>query len=229
MDPEQMELLERLARLRELRGISRREFRREKEAILRAPPLRPASAPLRALPAPGAAAPTLAVVSSPAPFPPPRPRLVRMEPEPTALERIGLVVGWILWTLFSIGGLDALLDPDPLLSLALLVAGLLVSPPFHRLLATRFALPTHVVITALGLLAALGIGATPPGQASSAVAPVPPAAASACGKAVSQVVEERGERARKGIARPWRRFWGDLVWARVAGHSLYRDWRNGRG
>ena len=46
MDAEQMDLLERLARLRELGAISRREFAREKEAILRALP-RSVPVPLR--------------------------------------------------------------------------------------------------------------------------------------------------------------------------------------
>jgi hypothetical protein len=45
---------------------------------------------------------------------------------------------------------------------------------------------------------------------------------------VSEVVESRGERAREGIARPWRKVWSDLLWARVAGRSVYEEWRADR-
>jgi hypothetical protein len=223
MDAEQMDLLERLARLRELGAISRREFRREKEAIFRAPP-RPVPVPLRALPAPGAAGPAavvtgLAVAAAPAARGrPPR----RSDPESTLFERAGRFAGWILWTLFSIGGLHALLDQDPLQALSLLVAGLLFAPPLHRLLATRMALPTRLAITLIGVLAALGIGSASSSGAKKAA--LPPQAA-ACGEAVSRVVEARGERARDGIARPWRKVWSDLVWARIAGRSAWEEWR----
>ncbi len=226
MDAEQMDLLERLARLRDLGAISRPEFRREKEAIFRAPP-RPAPVQLRALPAPGQAGPA-AAPSIPTPIPAAaRPRVAPREPERTLLERAGLLAGWLLWTLFSIGGLDALLDQDPLQALALLVAGLCFAPPFHRLLAPRLALPTRLLIAFLGVIAALGIGSAPSGGKPAAA--VSPQAAAACGEAVSKVVEHRGERAREGIARPWRRFWGDLLWAHVAGRSVYEEWRAGRG
>ena len=223
MDAEQMDLLERLARLRELGAISRSEFRREKEAIFRAPP-RPLPVQLRALPSPGQAGPG-AVPAIPLPGPvAPRPRVARPpEPDRTLLERTGLLAGWGLWTLFSIGGLDALLDHDPLQALSLLVAGLFFAPPLHRLLALHLALPTRLLITLLGAIAALGIGSAN----SAAVQPAAAGSAAACQEAVSEVVESRGERARDGIARPWRKVWTDLLWARVAGRSAYEEWRSG--
>jgi hypothetical protein len=227
MDAEQMDLLERLARLRDLGAISRREFRREKDAIFRALP-RPAPVPLRALPAPGAPGQAGSPASPAAPSASTRPR-ARTEPDPTLLERAGRVAGWVLWTLFSIGGLDALLDRDPLSALSLLVAGLCFAPPLHRLLALRMALPTRLLATALGVIAALGIGTAPSVHAARPAAAVPPEAARACGEVVSSVVEGRSERAREGIARPWRKFWSDLVWARVAGLSAYEEWRATRG
>jgi hypothetical protein len=226
MDAEQMDLLERLARLRDLGAISRREFRREKEAIFRAPP-RPVPVPLRALPAPGPAGTVAAVaqlVGPAAPAARARPPAGRRDPEATLFERVGRVAGWLLWTLFSIGGLDALRDEDPLLALSLLVAGLLFAPPLHRLLATRMALPTRVAITLLGVIAALGIGSANSSGGVKRAAAVSPQAA-ACGEAVSKVVEARGARAREGIARPWRKVWSDLVWARVAGRSAWEEWR----
>ncbi len=227
MDAEQMDLLERLARLRDLGAISRREFRREKEAIFRAPP-RPVPVQLRALPALGQAGPVAAPPSCGAPPAATRPSLARREPEATWLQRVGRVTGWILWTLFSIGGLDALLDQDPVQALSLLVAGLCLAPPFHRLLATRLALPTHLLVTDLGVIAALGFGAAPPAGAGSGkpAAALSPQAA-ACGEAVSNAVEVRGEKAREGIARPWRKFWSELLWARVAGRTVYEEWRAG--
>jgi len=225
MDAEQMDLLERLARLRDLGAISRREFRREKEAIFRAPP-RIAPVPLRAVPASGHGGPG-AAPAIPAPRAGYRAPRERGEPEGTLFERAGRLVGWVLWTLFSIGGLDALLDQDPLQALSLLLAGLCFAPPFHRLLATRLALPTRVLVTFVSVIAALGIGAAPPVDAASPAAALPEAAA--CGGAVSRVVEARGERARAGIARPLRKLWSDLLWARVAGRSAYEEWRADRG
>jgi len=225
MDAEQMDLLERLARLRDLGAISRREFRREKEAIFRAPP-RPVPVQLRALPTLGQSGPVAVPASCGAPPAAPRPSLTRREPEATLLERVGRVTGWTLWTLFSIGGLDALLDEDPLQSLSLLVAGLCFAPPFHRLLATRLALPTRLLVTVLGVIAALGIGAAPPVGARGAPAAAVSPQAAACGEAVSNVVEVRGEKAREGIARPWRKFWSDLLWVRVAGRSVYEELRS---
>jgi len=230
MDSEQMELLERVARLRELGAISRREFAREKQAILRAPP-RPAPVHLRALPPAGAAAVAGgaacaapgSVVSVAAP---PRPHPSALSNEVSLLSRLGRAAGWALWTLFSIGGLDALLRHDAADALALLLCGLLLAPPFHRLLATRLALPTRLALTALCAALALGIGAGPRAGAAATVAP---ATAAACGEAVSQVVDERGARAREGIVRPWRNFLGDLRWARVAGLALYDEWRASRG
>jgi hypothetical protein len=224
MDAEQMDLLERLARLRDLGAISRREFRREKEAIFRAPP-RPAPVQLRALPAPGQVGPGAPAIPTIAAAP--RPRVAPPAPERSLLERAGLLTGWALWTLFSIGGLDALLDQDPLQALSLLVAGLFFAPPLHRLLALHLALPTRLLVTLLGAIAALGIGSAN----SAAVQPaatVPPKVAAACQEAVSEVVESRGERAREGIARPWRKVWSDLLWARVAGRSVYEEWRADR-
>ena len=227
MDAEQMDLLERLARLRDLGAISRSEFRREKEAIFRAPP-RPLPVQLRALPAPGHAGsgPAPAIPTIPAA---PRPRVAPSAPDRTLPERVGLLAGWALWTLFSIGGLDALLDEDPLLALSLLVAGLFFSPPLHRLLALHLALPTRLLVTVLGAIAALGIGSANPATAARPAGGVSPQAAAACQEAVSEVVENRGERAREGIARPWRKFWSDLLWAHVAGRSVYEEWRAGRG
>jgi hypothetical protein len=230
MDAEQMELLERLARLRGLGAIGRREFAREKESILRAPP-RPAPVLLRALPPPGAAveggsaAPVAAgaVLSVAAP---PRRHGSLLAPDHSLLARAGGAGGWILWTLFSIGGLDALLRHDALEALALLLCGLLLAPPFHRLLATRMSLPSRLMLTALGAALALGIGSARPAGASPRLAN---SATTACGEVVTHVVGERGERAREGIARPWRKFWSDLAWARVAGVSLYDEWRSSRG
>lgn len=230
MDAEQMELLERLARLRDLGAISRREFVREKEAVLRALP-RPAAVHLRALPAPGPAVaavamppPPAAVASAPA-----RPRKAAVRDESTRFERLGRAAGWILWTLFSIGGLDALLDQDPLYALSLLCCGLLLAPPFHRLLATRLALPTRLAVTLIGLLAALGIGSAPPGAAPGLAPALPPQAAAACGEALSDAARAGGARAREGIVRPWRKLWTDLGWARIAGLSAFEAWRAGQG
>jgi hypothetical protein len=226
MDAEQMDLLERLARLRDLGAISRSEFRREKEAIFRAPP-RPMPVQLRALPAPGQAG-TGAAPAIPTPIAAaPRPRVAPIAPERTLLERLGLYAGWILWTLFSIGGLDALLDEDPLQALSLLVAGLCFAPPLHRLLALHLALPTRILVTLLGAIAALGIGSAQSAGARPAAAR--PQAAAVCQEAVEEVALRRGERAREGIVRPWRKFWSDLLWAHVAGRSAYEDWRAGRG
>ena len=225
MDAEQMDLLERLARLRDLGAISRREFRREKDAIFRALP-RPIPVPLRALPMPGQLGPVSAATGPagrPASAGRARPSAGRCEPEATLVERVGRVAGWVLWTLFSIGGLDALLDRDALQALSLLVAGLFFSPPLHRLLALRMALPSRLVVTAVGVIAALGIGTAPSVHAAEPAA-VPREVAQACGEVVSQVVEGRGERAREGIARPWRKVWSDLLWARVAGFSAYEEW-----
>lgn len=231
MDAEQMELLERLARLRDLGALSRREFQREKQAVLRAP-VRPAMVQLRALPAPGQAAAAVAVQpAAPPPAPPPapsRPRHARVQPESTLLERVGRQAGWVLWTLFSIGGLDALIDRDPLEALSLLLCGLLFAPPFHRLLATRMGLPLRLLVTLVGVLVALGIGTAPPGHAAGLVPMLPPRAAAACSEAVSHAALVGGERAREGIARPWRKFWTDLLWARVAGRSVYEEWRAAR-
>jgi hypothetical protein len=230
MDAEQMELLERVARLRELGAISRREFAREKQAILRAPP-RPAPVHLRAVPAIGAAAvaggtPCAAADGVVSVAAPPRPRVAALVNEASLLSRVGRAAGWVLWTLFSIGGLDALLRHDAAEALALLLCGLLLAPPLHRLLATRMSLPTRLAITALGAALALGIGAAPKAGAAT---PASPVAAAACSEVVARVVDDRGERAREGIARPWRRFWSDLLWARVAGLSLYEEWRGSRG
>jgi len=232
MDAEQMELLERLARLRVLGAISRREFQREKEAVLRAPSRAAcASVHLRALPAPGQTAAAVAVVPlGPPVLPAPaRPRGPAARPAATLLERLCRYAGWILWTLFSIGGLDALIDRDPLEALSLLVCGLLLAPPFHRLLATRMALPTRLLLTLVGVIAALGIGTAPPGHATGLVPTLPPKAAAACGEAVSHAALAGGERARAGIARPWRKFWTDLLWARVAASSALEEWRTSRG
>jgi hypothetical protein len=230
MEAEQMDLLERLARLRDLGAISRREFQREKEAVLREVP-RPVSVRLRALPAPGQASAAVGVVSpGPAPLPPPAPRRAApAPPEATLVERLCRYAGWILWTLFSIGGLAALLDRDPLEALSLLLCGLLLAPPFHRLLATRLALPTRVVITAVGMIAALGIGTAPPGHTGPPAPLLPPKAAAACGEAVSHAALAGGERAREGIARPWLEFWSDVVWARVAAIAVLEEWQGGRG
>lgn len=230
MDAEQMELLERLARLRDLGAISRREFLREKEAVLRAPP-RPATVHLRALPAPGAAA---AAVSVPAPRPstvsaPSRPRPSAAPPPTSLLGRLGRYAGWILWTLFSVGGLHALANREPLEALSLLVCGLLISPPLHRLLATRLAFPTRLAITIVGLVVALGIGTAPPGHAAGLVPLIPSQAAAACGEAVSDAAGIGAVRAREGIARPWRKLWNDLVWARTAGHAALQEWQASRG
>lgn len=232
MDAEQMELLERLARLRDLGAISRREFQREKEAVLRAPP-RPATVHLRALPAPGQNAAAVAVLP---PGPPslPAPARPRAAPAPaqaeiTLLERLCRYAGWVLWTLFSIGGLDALIDRDPLEALSLLLCGLLVAPPFHRLLATRMALPTRLLITLVGVISALGIGTAPPGHTGPLAPILPPQAAAACGEAVSHAALAGGERAREGIARPWRKFLTDLRWARVAGLAALEEWRGSHG
>jgi hypothetical protein len=232
MEAEQMELLERLARLRDLGAISRREFQREKEAVLRETP-RPVGVRLRALPAPGQASSASGVVSpGPALLPAPARRRVAPAPAPpeaTLLERLGRYAGWILWTLFSIGGLDALIDRDPLEALSLLLCGLVLAPPFHRLLATRLALPTRAVVTAVGMIAALGIGAAPPGHIGTPAPLLSPQAAAVCGEAVSQAAFAGGERAREGIARPWRKFWSDMVWARVAGVAVLEEWRDNRG
>jgi hypothetical protein len=219
MDVEQLDLLERLARLRELGAISRSEFRREKQAIFRAPP-RPVPVPLRAVPAPGAPGGTAAPASAPSLSPAARARLARLEAEPTLLGRIARIAGWVLWLLFSIGGCDALLAGDPLQSLSLFVTGLFFSPPLHRLLAIRFRLPTRVAITLAGAIAALGIGTSPAGASARPGVP-----AASCGQAVSRVVGERGERARAGIARPWSKLWEDLRWARVAAVSALSEWR----
>jgi hypothetical protein len=234
MDGEQMELLERLARLRELGAISRREFAREKESILRAPP-RPAPVVLRAVPAlaAGAAAPALvaAVEAPPRIGAPPRARPSGAAlAERPLLGRIGQLAGWLMWTLFSVGGLDALLRHDALEALAFLVCGLLCAPPLHRLLALRMSSFPRLALTLLGVLLVLGIGAEParasvPAQGAEASR----AAVHACGAVVADAVGERGLRAREGIVRPWREFWHDLVWARVAGASLYDAWRGSRG
>jgi hypothetical protein len=217
MDAEQMDLLERLARLRDLGAISRREFAREKEAILRALP-RSVPVPLRALPAPGGGAVSVAPASAvPA-------RLARVEPEAGGLARVGRIAGWLLWMAFSVGGLDALIRRDALLALALLVSGLLFAPPLHRLLATRMGIATRLTLTAAGVLAALGMAGSAPGRPNATARTASPEAA-ACGDFVSETVGERGAVARDGIVRPWRKVWTDLLWARVAGASLYAEWR----
>jgi len=223
MDAEQMDLLERLARLRELGAISRREFASEKQAILRALP-RSVPVPLRALPAPGAPGAAGTTV-------PPRAALAALrDPEPSSLARVGRIAGWLLWTAFSVGGLDALLARDALLALSLLVSGLFFSPPLHRLLATRMGLTARLAITAAGVLAALGVVSAAPGRATVAAGHAPRAeAAAACGDYVSDEVGARGAVAREGIARPWRKVWADLLWARVAGASLYQEWRADQG
>jgi hypothetical protein len=219
MDAEQMDLLERLARLRDLGAVSRREFAREKEAILRALP-RSVAVPLRALPAPGAGGAAVAPASAA--------RLALYEPEVGGLARAGRIAGWLLWTAFSVGGLDALIGRDPLLALSLLVSGLLFSPPLHRLLATRMGLTARLALTAAGVLAALGIASSAPGRATAAARASSPEAA-ACGDFVSGAVGERSALARDGIVRPWRKVWSDLIWARVAGASLYAEWLTDRG
>lgn len=223
MDAEQMDLLERLARLRDLGAISRSEFAREKEAILRALP-RSVPVPLRALPAPGAGGAAAAAPASGRPA-----RVARREPEAGGLARVGRIAGWLLWTAFSVGGLDALIGRDALLALSLLVSGLLFAPPLHRLLATRMGITTRLALTAAGVLAALGMAGTAPGRATAAARAVSPEAAAACGDFVSETVGERSALARDGIVRPWRKVWTDLLWARVAGVSLYADWRTDRG
>jgi hypothetical protein len=230
MDAEQMELLERLARLRDLGAISRREFQREKEAVLRAPP-RPSTVHLRALPAPGPGAAAVAVVppGPPTLSAPARPRAATAPSEATPIERLCRYAGWVLWTLFSIGGLHALIDRDPLEALSLLLCGLLLAPPFHRLLATRMALPTRLLITGVGLIAALGIGVAPPGHTGRLAPILPPKAAAACGEAVSHAALSGGERAREGIARPWRKFLTDLRRAHVAGLAALEEWRGDQG
>ena len=96
MDVEQLDLLERLARLRELGAISRSEFRREKEAIFRAPP-RPVHVPLRAVPAPGAPGGSAAPAGVPSLSPAARARLSRVEAEPSLLGRVVRAAGWVLW------------------------------------------------------------------------------------------------------------------------------------
>ena len=221
MDAEQMDLLERLARLRDLGAISRREFAREKEAILRALP-RSVPAPLRALPAPGTGGATAApAIAMPA-------RLALREPEAGGLARAGRIAGWLLWMAFSVGGLDALIGRDPLLALSLLVSGLFFAPPLHRLLATRMGMTARLALTAAGVLAALGMASSAPGRATAAERAASPEAA-ACGDFVSGAVGERSALARDGIVRPWRKVWTDLLWARVAGASLYAEWRTARG
>jgi hypothetical protein len=230
MNAEQMELLERLARLRDLGAISRREFLREKESVLRVAP-RPATLHLRALPAPGQSQAAVALVpQGPSALPArARSRAAPERTESSLLERLGRGAGWVLWTLFSIGGLAALIEHDPLEALSLLLCGLLLAPPFHRLLATRLALPTRLAITAVGVIAALGIGTAPPGHTGRLAPILPPEAAAACGEAVSHAAVAGGERAREGIARPWRKFWSDLVWARVAGLAVLDEWQTSRG
>jgi hypothetical protein len=228
MDVEQMELLERLARLRELGAISRSEFRREKEAIFRAPP-RALPVPLRALPAPGTAGPGAAPASAGALPATARARLARIEAEPTLVEHVGRIAGWVFWALFSLGGLDALLARDPLESLSLLVAGLFFAPPLHRLLALRLSLLARLAILVAGVIAALGIGSAPRAATARAAAAAGREASAACGEVVSRVVEDRRERARAGIARPWVELWEELRWARVAGRSALEEWRAGDG
>jgi len=225
MDAEQMDLLERLARLRELGAISRREFAREKEAILRTLP-RSVPVPLRALPAPGAAAAAGAVAGGAAVA-----RRMPPEPDEGAVARAGRIAGWVLWMAFSVGGLDALIGQDPLLALSMLVSGLCFSPPLHRLLATRMGTTARLALTSAAVLAALGMVNAAPGRATAAARPAraAEAAATACGEFVSEEVEVRGAVAREGIARPWRKVWSDLLWARVAGASLYQEWRTARG
>jgi hypothetical protein len=221
MDAEQMDLLERLARLRELGAISRREFSREKATILRA---LPHSVPvLRALPAPGAPGAAAATALSA--------RAALQELEVGGVARAGRIAGWLLWTAFSVGGLDALIGRDPLLALALLVSGLFFSPPLQRLLATRMGPTARLTLTAAGVLAALGIVTAAPGRATASArrSNEADAAAAACSEFVSGAVGARGEVAREGIARPWRKVWSDLLWARVAGSSLYAEWRSDRG
>src|SRR5262245_20140079 len=221
MDAEQMDLLERLARLRELGAISRREFAREKATILRAIP-RSVPVPLRAVPGPGAPAAAAATSVSA--------RTALQELEIGGAARAGRIAGWLLWTAFSFGGLDALLGRDPLLALSLLVSGLFFSPPLHRLLATRMGTTARLAITAAGVLAALGMVSAAPGRATGAAGHGPGSdAAAACGDFVSDEVGARSAIAREGITRPWRKVWTDLIWARVAGASLYQDWRADRG
>jgi len=222
MDAEQMDLLERLARLRELGAISRREFSREKATILRTLP-RAVPVPLRALPAPGtpgAAAPASAASVR-----------ALQELEVGGVARAGRIVGWLLWTAFSVGGLDALIGSDPLLALSLLLCGLFFSPPLQRLLATRMGPTARLALTAAGVLAALGMVAVVPDRATAAPrrSNEAEAAAAACGEFVSGAVGARGAVASEGIARPWRKVWSDLLWARVAGASIYAEWRSDRG
>ena len=218
MDAEQMDLLERLARLRELGAISRREFSREKATILRALP-RSVPVPLRAVPAPGAPAAATSVSA----------RTALQELEIGGVARAGRIAGWLLWTAFSVGGLDALIGRDPLLALSLLVSGLFFSPPLQRLLATRMGPTARLALTAAGVLVALGIVTVSPGRATARRSNEAEAAAAACSEFVSGAVGARREVAREGISRPWRRVWSDLLWARVAGSSLYQEWRAERG
>ena len=223
MDAEQMDLLERLARLRELGAISRREFSREKATILRTLP-RAVPVPLRALPAPGPGGAAGTAL-------PHRAALAALrDPEPGGVARVGRIAGWLLWTAFSVGGLDALIARDALLALSLLVCGLLFSPPLHRLLALHMGTTARLAITAAGVLAALGMVSAAPGRVTAAARQAPHSdAAAACGDYVSDEVGARSAVAREGIARPWRKVWTDLIWARVAGASLYQEWRADEG
>jgi hypothetical protein len=47
--------------------------------------------------------------------------------------------------------------------------------------------------------------------------------------AVSHAALGGAERARDGIARPWRKLWIDLRWAHLAGLEALEEWRGSQG
>jgi hypothetical protein len=90
-------------------------------------------------------------------------------------------------------------------------------------------LPTRLLITGVALIAALGIGSAPSGQPGRLAPILPAKAAAACGEAVSHAARSGAERARDGIARPWRDLWTDLRWAQLAGLAAFEEWRDSQG
>jgi hypothetical protein len=231
MDAQKLDQLERLTVLHEKGALSESEFRREKSILLNRPRKGVAAAPGEPAHRDGSAR-ELRVVSGAAGPPADRarraapPRRRRRRPPPS---RVGMLFAWLLWILFSIGGLAAMQDGQSLVALLLLLCGLLFAPPFQRLLSAYFAPVLRMAFTAVAAFAVLGIGLEGPGAAKAVpTGDTPAEMAEALRAYLEHGFAVRGERVREGIARPWRTAWEDLVWSRGAATALLDDWHRNR-
>lgn len=195
MDSEQIELLERLARLRESGFLSEEEFTREKESLLAGRRKRPLGL----------------VVPGPGRIPSPR----RAGPPPPRGRgpALGRLLGWVLWLLSSFGGLWSLQQGDVLFALVLLVCGLLFSPPFQRLLGAYVGPWLRYLVTGVALFCILGVGSAPVRADGSRFG------------TLAERLRERCARLHRGIVTPWQELGHDLDWSRSAASALYDEWK----